>query len=94
MLSKRITFLRKTLGMSQLELAQKLHISPSAEGMYEQGRRTPNLELLTQMSRIFGVSLDYLITGKEFKSDEDQPERKNIESCPCCPCCCRNKGVW
>ena len=41
-----------------------LKITPSAVGMYEQGRREPSLGILIQMSEIFGVSLDFLATGK------------------------------
>lgn len=66
MLAVRIAQLRKSYGMSQLELAKSLHISASAEGMYEQGRRTPSLDVLIEMSLLFHVSLDYLITGAEY----------------------------
>lgn len=66
MLSCRIAQLRRSTGLNQSELAQKLHVSPSTIGMYEQGRRTPNVDVLIQMSQIFNVSLDYLITGLEF----------------------------
>lgn len=31
--------------------------------MYEQGRREPSIRTLVELSKIFGVSLDYLITG-------------------------------
>lgn len=66
MLHCRIALLRRNIGINQQQLAEKLHISPSTVGMYEQGRRTPNVDILVQMSRIFNVSLDYLITGSEF----------------------------
>ena len=51
MLAVRIAQLRKKHGMSQLELAGVLHISPSAEGLYEQGRRTPSLEILVEVEK-------------------------------------------
>lgn len=66
MLSKQITYLRKKSGISQSQLASILKVSPSTIGMYEQGRRVPDLTTLVSLSRFFGVSLDYLITGKEF----------------------------
>ena len=59
----RIAALRREAGLSQAELAGKLQISASAMGMYEQGRREPSAQLLVAMSRIFGVSTDYLLTG-------------------------------
>ena len=64
MRNKQIESLRRRMGWSQAELAQRLHISPSTVGMYEQGRRVPSLETLLAMSAEFGVTLDYLVTGK------------------------------
>ena len=85
MLANRITQLRRTMGLSQLQLAQKLSISPSALGMYEQSRRTPSLDTLISMSQIFNVSLDYLITGSEFTPDPTVPSQPKLHTCPCCP---------
>ena len=65
MMAKRIAVLRKKQHLSQAEFAHKLNISSSTEGMYEQGRRTPSLDVLVMMAKCFNVSLDYLITGKE-----------------------------
>lgn len=90
MLSTRIMLLRRAVGLSQLQLAQKLSISPSALGMYEQSRRTPSLGLLISMSQIFNVSLDYLITGTEFTPNPIAPTPLMPPACPCCPFCCRN----
>ena len=86
MLSYRIAFLRKKAEMSQLELAKKLNIGPSAIGMYEQGRRTPSVDLLIDMANLFGVSLDYLITGKE--STEATTGEIEHPCRPCKACCC------
>ena len=63
MLGRRIGALRRERGLSQAELAARLGISPSAMGMYEQGRREPPLELVVAMARFYGVSTDYLLTG-------------------------------
>lgn len=64
MLGQRILLLRRGLGMSQAELARRLHISASAVGMYEQGRREPSLKGVVELSQVFGVSVDYLLTGR------------------------------
>ena len=63
MLGARIAALRKGLGWNQTELANRLKISPSAVGMYEQGRREPSADTLVAMARVLGVSVDYLLTG-------------------------------
>lgn len=56
--------LREDKGMSQAELAKVFNISPSAIGMYEQGRRVPDVDLLARMSAFFGVSIDYFIGNR------------------------------
>ena len=63
MLGERICLLRRRQGWSQAELAKHLRVSPSTVGMYEQGRREPSLEGAVHLSRAFGVSVDYLLTG-------------------------------
>ena len=71
MLGERIAALRRSRGMSQAELARRLGISPSAMGMYEQGRREPSVQTLVSLSRELGVSTDFLLTGKAAASEED-----------------------
>ncbi len=44
-----------------------LNISREALSYYENGKREPSLKLLVQMSDYFNVSINYLITGKEFE---------------------------
>ena len=70
MLGARIAALRKSAGWNQGELAQRLGVSPSAVGMYEQGRREPGAALLVELARQFGVTVDYLLTGKPEPEEE------------------------
>ncbi len=62
--------IRKKKGYSQLKVAMDLHISREALSYYERGKRNPDLEMLVKMSNYFNVSIDYLITGKEFTKKE------------------------
>lgn len=71
MLGDRIALLRRGKGWSQMELAQQLHISASAVGMYEQGRREPSLEGVVELAAVFGVSADYLLTGKPLTQGDE-----------------------
>lgn len=75
MLGPRIAALRRAAGWSQAELARLLKISPSAVGMYEQGRREPAVDILVSMADIFGVSTDYLLTGRT-----DSPKEEAVAS--------------
>ena len=57
---------KKKKGYSQLKVAMDLSISREAISYYENGLRCPNLEMLVKLSDYFNVSIDYLITGKNF----------------------------
>ena len=74
MLGARIAALRRAAGWNQAELARRLGISSSAVGMYEQGRREPSADMLVQLARVFGVSVDYLLTGRPEAGETGQLE--------------------
>lgn len=78
MLGARIAALRRAAGWSQAELAQKLQISASAVGMYEQGRREPAAEQLVRMAALFEVSVDYLLTGKPENEQQRQLAQQTV----------------
>ena len=58
--------IRKQKKYSQLKVAMDLSISREALSYYENGKRSPDLDMLVLLSNYFGVSIDFLITGKEF----------------------------
>lgn len=58
---------RRKKGYSQLKVALDLNISREALSYYENGKRSPDLEMLVELSNYFNESIDFLITGKEHK---------------------------
>ncbi|MBQ7173468.1 MAG: helix-turn-helix transcriptional regulator [Clostridia bacterium] len=54
-------------GYSQLKVAMDLFITREALSYYENGKRNPSIQMLLKFSEYYNVSIDYLITGKEFK---------------------------
>ena len=74
MLGTRIAALRREAGLSQAELAQRLQVSPSALGMYEQERREPSMQTLVKLSRELGVTTDYLLTGTPAEKERAELE--------------------
>lgn len=56
--------------MTQAQLADKLNISHSAVGMYEQGRREPDNSTLAKICRMLDASGDYILDLKDDDSDE------------------------
>ena len=59
--SEKLLELRKKQGMSQEELAEKLEVSRQAVSRWEQGSAMPDMINLSKISKLFGVTADYLI---------------------------------
>ncbi len=62
-----LKIIRKQRKLNQQKVAIDLNISREALSYYENGKREPSLQLLLEMSKYFNVSINYLITGEEFK---------------------------
>ena len=77
--SKRVKQLRKDNGWSQDEMAQRLGVTRSAIGNWEQGTREPAYEMLEAIADTFNCEMQYLI-GEKPASDLSIDERFVIES--------------
>ena len=58
--------IRKKKKLNQLKVALDLNISREALSHYENGKRSPDLQMLRRLSEYFGVSIDYLVNGREY----------------------------
>lgn len=63
--------LREDRDISRKDLATVLNISVSTLGMYEQGRREPNIDMLIKIANYFDVSIDFLV-GRSFKNENNE----------------------
>ena len=70
--------LREEKEMTQAELGKALEISPSAIGMYEQGRRTPDIPTLKKIASYFNVSLDYLLGNAPAKAVQQKNSGRGV----------------
>lgn len=59
--------LRKSMGLTQQQLADRLWLSKATVSYYEQSLRYPSPEVIVKLARVFHVSADYLL-GMEDKS--------------------------
>ena len=67
---KKLKHAREKLGITQYELADKLRVSASSIGMYEQGRREPDCYTLTRICDILKLSVfDVLYDSDVFYID-------------------------
>lgn len=62
-----LRLIRKQKAYSQLKVAMDLSISREALSHYENGKRSPDIQMLRAMSQYFNVSIDFLVNGDEFK---------------------------
>ena len=74
-LADKIIELRKKNGWSQEELAEKLGVSRQAVSKWEGAQSVPDIQRILEMSRLFGVSTDYLL-----KDDMDYGSEAITES--------------
>ena len=63
-IGKTIATLRKEKGWTQVELAEKLQVSDKAVSKWEKDDSSPSVEFFPALAELFGVSIDYLMTGK------------------------------
>ncbi|MBQ2737346.1 MAG: helix-turn-helix transcriptional regulator [Clostridia bacterium] len=61
-----LRLIRRQRGLNQLKVAMDLNISREALSHYENGKRSPDVEMLRRLSIYFNVSIDFLVNGEEF----------------------------
>lgn len=66
---------RKSNGWSQEDFAEKLNVSRQAISRWENGTALPDAQNILQISKLFGVSADYLLND-DYESDNDIPAVK------------------
>jgi transcriptional regulator with XRE-family HTH domain len=64
-LGERILERRKALEITQQELTVSLGVTPQHISLLEQNKVAPSLPLLAGLAKELGVSVDYLVSGKE-----------------------------
>lgn len=68
--SDTLIHLRRKAGLSQQQLADSLGLSRSAIGMYETGKREPDMETLRMFSEFFGVDMNTLTSPQTAQDAE------------------------
>lgn len=77
-IADRIQYLRKTKGISQEQLADKIGVSRRAVSKWESEQSTPDLEKIIIMSDFFQVTTDYILKGIEPVVDKQQQNKEFI----------------
>ena len=69
---KNLHIARTTKGMTQEQVAGLLGVHRTTYNRYEKGLRSPDLETVSKLATIFGVTTDYLLGSKPNEQDPDQ----------------------
>lgn len=62
-IAAKIKALRKTRGLTQQQLADKLGVQRATISNYEIGRRSPHIKELEKIAQVLGVNLEYFGFG-------------------------------
>jgi len=90
-LSTNIVKYRKSLNLTQAELAEKLNYSDKAVSKWERGEAIPELYVLKQLADLFGVKIDTLIAEPK----EEKPKIiQNLGKKRTIICLCATGLVW
>lgn len=82
----KLITLRKKAGWSQEELAEKLNVTRQSVSKWEGAQSVPDIDKILQLSRLFGVTTDYLLKDNaaepEYTEDDTSPlpRRKALTS--------------
>ena len=85
-IGKLIYTLRKEKGLTQLQLAEAMHISDKTVSKWERGFGCPDVSLLCELSKILNVDLSELLRGQLTSNDILGGSMKRIKFyvCPNC----------
>lgn len=74
--NEKLMELRKRQGLSQEELGYKLNVTRQTVSKWELGQTTPEMDKLLELSKLFNISVDDLISD----SDLEKPTNQNTET--------------
>ena len=66
-LGTRIALLRRSRGLTQTQIADRLGVTPQAVSKWERGLACPDLVCLDELSDLLGISIDALLRGAAYE---------------------------
>ena len=75
--NEKLQALRKQKGFTQQDLAEKLFVSRTAVSKWESGKGYPNIESLKQISKLFEITVDELLSTDEILNLAEQQNKQN-----------------
>ena len=85
-IGRLIRRLRTDMGLTQKQLAERLHVSDKAVSKWECGSGCPDLSLLLALSEVFGTDIEVLLSGGIKKNEREKGDMKNLKFYVCGDC--------
>lgn len=76
--SNNLYTLRKQVGISQEELAERMNVSRQAISKWERGEACPDMDNLIAIAELFNVSLDTLVTAEGTSDSTQSKSKENV----------------
>ena len=77
-LRQKLKCLRKRMGLSQLDLAEKLRVSRQAVSGWEAGSSNPSIENMKSLSKLYSVPLELLLNDDKTLDSLDTEHRDDV----------------
>ena len=78
MIGERIKELRTQNGLTQKALADKLFVTAQAVSRWEQNEVEPSVSTLTELAKLFNVSIDELVVGEKPQAEETETKETEV----------------
>ena len=79
MIGDNIKFYRKKNQLTQDDIAKECSVTRQAVSKWENGTAMPDASNILQLSKLFGVTTDYLLND-DYQSDNDLPKVKEVQN--------------
>ena len=77
-IGKFIAERRKTAGLTQMQLAEKLNITDRAVSKWETGKTLPDASLMLELCDILGISVNELLSGEKISMENNNQKNEQL----------------
>ena len=77
-IGKFIAERRKALGMTQMQLAEKLYVSDRAVSKWETGKSMPDVSIMIELSNILSISVQELLMGEKINMENNNQKNEQL----------------
>ena len=77
-LGEKIKKLRNEKGLTQKDLADQVHVTFQTVSKWENDENEPDVSTLRELAKLFGCSMDYLLSEEEKEEIKEEPKAESV----------------